>query len=79
MAAIAGGPLFLTDADVDGLAVDFLNSPFADDISPDWSLDRRLDGFLRHRCLVPLIDDVSAYDLVRDRVMSYLGAVHGRG
>ncbi len=75
MASTAGGPPFLTDADVDALAFEFLHSPFADDKYAHWSLDRRLDGFLRHRGLVRLIEDGDANDLILDRVMSYIGAL----
>jgi hypothetical protein len=75
MVSTAGGPPCLTDADVDALAIEFLNSRFADDTYADWPLDRRLDGFLRHRDLVRLIEDGDAYDLILDRVMSYIGAL----
>lgn len=75
MVPTASGPPLLTDADVDALAFDFLNSPFADDTYADWSLDQRLDGFLRHRRLVRLIEDGDAYDIILDRVMSYIGAL----
>ena len=76
MVSTAGGPPCLTDADVDALAYGFLNSSFADDTYSGWSLDRRLDRFLRHRELVRLIEDGDAYDLILDRVMSYIGALH---
>jgi hypothetical protein len=75
MVSTAGGSPCLTDADVDALAIEFLNSRFADDTYADWPLDRRLDGFLRHRELVRLIEDGDAYDLILDRVMSYIGAL----
>ncbi len=76
MASTVSGPPLLTDADVDALAFQFLHSPFADDTYADWSLDQRLDGFLRHRGLVRLIEDGDAYDLLLDRVMAYIGALH---
>lgn len=75
MAARADGPPCLTDAYVDALAFEFLNSRFADDNYADWPLDRRLDGFLRQRELVRLIEDGDAYDLILERVMSYIGAL----
>jgi hypothetical protein len=75
MAVTAGGPPCLTDAYVDALAFEFLNSRFADDTYADWSLDRRLDGFLRQRKLVRLIEDGDAYELILDRVMCYIGAL----
>jgi len=75
MASTAGGPPCLTDADVDALAYEFLHSAFANDTYAHRSLDRRLDGFLRNRELVRLIEDGDAYDLILDRVMSYIGAL----
>ena len=75
MASTAGGPPCLTDADVDALAHEFLNSRFAGDTYAGCALDRRLDRFLRSRELVRLIEDGDAYDLILDRVMSYIGAL----
>jgi hypothetical protein len=46
MASTLGGPLLLTDADVDALAWQFLNSGYTADTYADWLLDRRLDGGL---------------------------------
>ena len=51
----------------------FLHSPYADDTYVDWRLDQRLDGFLRHRGLVRLVEDGDAYDLILNRVMAYIG------
>lgn len=75
MPSTVSGPL-LTDSEADELASQFLHSPFADDIYADWSLDQRLDGFLRHRGLVRLAEDGDAYDLILDSVMASIGAVH---
>ncbi len=69
---------FVTDADVDALAYDFLNSPFAADTYADWPLDRRLAGFLRHGGLLRLVDDGDAYGLILDRVMSHIGVKGAR-
>ena len=73
MAAAASEPIFLIDADVDALAHDLFNSPFAAETYADWPLDRRLDGFLRHRGLTRLVSDGDTYDLILNRVMSYIG------
>ncbi|MGB8389235.1 hypothetical protein [Mycobacterium sp.] len=75
MASTVSGSLSLTDSDVDELASQFLHSAFADDTYADWRLDQRLDGFLRHRGLVRLVDDGDAYDLILNRVMAYIGAL----
>ena len=73
--SVSGSPS-LTDSEVDELASQFLHSPFADDIYADWSLDQRLDGFLRHRGLARLAEDGDAYDLILDSVMARIGALH---
>jgi hypothetical protein len=75
MASMLGDPPLLTDSDVDALAWEFLNSAYADDTYADWPLDRRLEGFLRRRRLVRIVEDGDAYDLVLNRVMAYIGAV----
>ncbi|OBG36310.1 hypothetical protein A5672_19805 [Mycobacterium alsense] len=67
-------PPLLTDGDVDGLAWQFLHSPYADDTYAVWPLDRRLDGFLRRRGLDRLVEDGDTYGLVLDRVMAYIAA-----
>lgn len=79
MAYTVGGSPLLTDADVDGLAFGFLHSPFADDTYADWSLDQRLDGYLRHQGLVRLAEDGDTYDLLLNRVMAYIGELHRGG
>jgi len=66
-------PPLLTDSDVDALACEFMNSPYAEDTYADWPLDRRLDGFLRRRGLPRITEDGDAYDLVLNRVMAYIG------
>jgi hypothetical protein len=74
MAPTLGDPPLLTDSDVDALAWQFLNSPYADNNTyADWPLDRRLDGFLRRQGLVRLAEDGDAYDLILNRVLAYIG------
>ena len=75
MGSPLGDPPLLTDSDVDALAWQFMYSAYADDTYADWSLDRRLDGFLRHRGLSRIAEDGDAYSLVLNRVMTYIGAV----
>ena len=77
MASMPGDPSLLKDSDLDSLAWQFLKSSYADNTYADWPLDRRLDGFLRHRGLVRLAENGDAYDLVLDRVMACIG-VHPR-
>ena len=78
MTFAASKPAFLADADVDALACSFHKSQFAADIYADWPLDRRLDGFLRHRGLTRLVADGDSYNLILDRVMSYIGVKGSR-
>ena len=73
MTSLPSDPPLLADGDVDALAWQFLHSPYADQTYADWPLDRRLDGFLRHRGLVRLAEDGDAHDLVLNRVMAYIG------
>lgn len=71
----SSGQPFLTDSDVDALAWQFLHSTYADDHHSGWPLDRCIDGFLRRWGLARLADDGDAYELVLNRVMSYIGAL----
>jgi hypothetical protein len=80
MAPTLGDPRLLTDSDVDALAWQFLNSAYADNnMYADWPLDRRLDGFLRREGLVRLVEDGDAYDLILNRVMTYIGVASHSG
>lgn len=78
MAPPLGDSPLLTDSDVDALAWQFMNSAYAGDTYADWPLDRRLDGFLRHRGLSRIAEDGDAYSLVLDRVMACIGVVSRR-
>jgi hypothetical protein len=71
-------PLRLTDADVDALAWEFINSAYAHKTYADWPLDRRLEGFLRRRGLGRAVEDGDAYDFILNRVMSYIGVAPPR-
>ena len=72
-----GDPPVLTDSDADVLARQFMNSAYADNTTyVHWPLDRRLDGFLRRRGLVRLVEDGDAYNLVLNRVMVHIGVSH---
>ncbi|HEY2502985.1 MAG TPA: hypothetical protein VGI68_16615 [Mycobacterium sp.] len=75
MASPLGDPPLLTDTDVDALAWQFMNSAYADDTYAGWPMDRRLEGFLRHRGLSRVAEDGDACGLVLDRVMAYISVV----
>jgi hypothetical protein len=66
-------PLLLTDADLDALACEFLDSRYAGPIYADWSPDRRLDTFLRRRGLPRVADDGDLAGLVLDHIMTHVG------
>jgi hypothetical protein len=72
---MVGDPPLLTDADVDPLAWDFLCSPYAGTMYVDWSLDRRVDTFLRRGGLTRVADDGDLSNAVIDAIMAYVGVV----
>jgi hypothetical protein len=67
-------PPWFTDSDVDTFAWEFLRSPYAGPIYADWSLDRRLDTFLRRQGFSRVADDGDLSNIVLDRIMAY-GAI----
>lgn len=75
MTSSVGDRSVLTDSDVDALAWQFTNSAYADNVYADWPLDRRLEGFLRHRGLFSIAEDGDAFGLLLDRVMACIGAL----
>ncbi|MHA7651092.1 hypothetical protein ACX9NE_18635 [Mycobacterium sp. ML4] len=77
MAARIGDASLWAESDADELARQFLKSSYADSAYIDWTLDRRLEGFLHRRGLDHLIEDGDAYDLVLDRVMVEIGRAAG--
>jgi hypothetical protein len=72
---MAGDPPLLTDSDIDSLAQRFLCSPHASEIYVDWSLDRRIDTFLRRHDLTRIADDGDLSTAVLDRIMAFVGSV----
>lgn len=75
MGAPVADLLLLAEPDIDALAWQFTNSTYADDTYAGWPLDRRLEGFLRHRGLFSMAEDGDVFALVLDRVMACIGAV----
>lgn len=67
--------MVLTDFDVDELAWQFTDSSYADDAYAGWSLDRRLEGFLRYRGLSGIAEDGDAFGVVLDRVMACISTL----
>lgn len=73
MAARNGAGSLVTASGADELARQFVRSAYADNTYIDWTLDRRLEGFLHRRGLDCLVENGDAYDLVLDRVMVHIG------
>jgi hypothetical protein len=75
MTATSGDVLLLTGPDVDVLAHQFLDSDYATDAYINWSLERRLEGFLRNRGMARVADDGDTCHILVDRVMSFINVV----
>lgn len=73
MAARTGYRSLVSASGADELARQFVRSAYADSAYVDWTLDRRLEGFLHRRGLDCLVENGDAYDLVLDRVMVHIG------
>lgn len=56
--------------EIDGLAWQFLCSPFTRRDYWDWPLDRRIDAYLRHLKRLDILNDGAAYDVLIERVMA---------
>ncbi len=65
--------------ELDELAWKFLGSEFTQDTYADWTLDRRLDAYLRHHQLAGIIDDGAVYSDLLDRVMTNMAAARRGG
>ncbi len=56
--------------EIDGIAWQFLCSPFTHRDYWDWPLERRVDAYLRHLARGDIINDGAAYSALVDRVMA---------
>lgn len=76
-----GSDLVVPDTDVDGLARQFLDSPYGSDQYVNWPLDRRLEGFLQHCGLGHFADNGDLFTVICDRVMTNIRCqrLHGGG
>jgi len=75
---MSGRPPLWSDSDVAAFARAFLRSPYASPIYVDWSMDRRVDTFLRRQRFSRVADDGDLSNIVLDRVLAY-GSVVPRG
>jgi hypothetical protein len=66
-------PPMIADFDVDAVAHSFLCSPYSGPRYVDWSLDRRIDTFLRRQGFTWIADDGDVSRTVLYRIMSVGG------
>jgi hypothetical protein len=76
MTATRNHPLS-AEADIDGLARQFLHSKYAGTVYVQWPLDRRLVRFLQYCGLARVADDGDLYNIVLDRVMAHISKASG--
>ncbi len=62
---VTGHPL-----DCDGLSWKFMNSEFCREPYGEFSLERRLDAYLRHHQLIDILNDGNAYGELLEHVMA---------
>ena len=67
------------DIDLESISWDFLESEFTGPTYAGWSIDRRLQVYLRHRGLAALADDGTACAALLERVMANIGPALRRG
>jgi hypothetical protein len=65
----AATPISTDRPGFDECALAFLGSEFTSDSYIDWSIDQRLEAFLRHQGLNDLADHGGHFDALLDRVM----------
>ncbi|MDH6247210.1 hypothetical protein [Mycobacterium sp. OTB74] len=63
----------LNTRDLEIVASSFLASEFAGDAYINWSIDRRIDGYLRHHGMVHVVNDGDAYNAVLEHILSTIG------
>ena len=70
---MGGHPPSFTDSDVGAFALEFLRSPYAGPVYADWSIDRRLDTFLRRQGFSHVADNGDVSNIVLHRILAYGG------
>ncbi|MCV7178750.1 hypothetical protein [Mycolicibacterium sphagni] len=58
--------------ELDTIAWEFLCSPYTGSTYGDWSLERRLDTYLRHQDREDILNSGAAYATLLDRVLANL-------
>ncbi|WP_370331897.1 hypothetical protein [Mycolicibacterium hippocampi] len=67
------------DKDLESISWDFLESEFTGTAYAGWSIDRRLQVYLRHHGLAAIADDGTACAALLERVMANIGPALRRG
>jgi len=75
----AATPISTDRPGFDECALAFLGSEFTGNSYIDWSIDRRLEAFLRHQGLHDLADHGGDFDALLDRVMVNLAKARRAG
>lgn len=65
--------------EIDGLAWQFLCSPFTRGDYWDWPLERRVDAYLRHLGREDVLNDGAAYDALVEAVMANIARARRDG
>lgn len=73
------GPAGDADRELDTIAWDFLCSQWLGRNYWDWSLERRLDAYLRHHQRADILNNGASYNAVVDRVMANMGRARRDG
>ncbi len=69
----------VNDTELDAIAWRFLGSVYAGRNFTEWSIDRRLDAYLRREELRSVADDGTAFAALLDRVMAHISSAVGSG
>jgi len=75
----AATPISTDRSGFDECALAFLGSEFTGDSYIDWSIDRRLEAFLRHQGMNDLADHGGDFDALLDCVMFNLAKARRAG
>ena len=62
------------DPELDAIAWEFLDSPYASQRFVDWSIDGRLYGYLRHCGLITVADDGPTCAALLERVLANIAS-----
>jgi hypothetical protein len=67
------------DAELEALAWGFLGSPYAGKRFVEWTIDRRLQAYLRHQGMRDVANDGTLCDALLDRVMANIASALDSG